>query len=147
MFQVCSHHLISWANQECDALMDGPNKPGNMNELFADATDEPPIQTGADKDMSSPATACLVDAQQYEHVLFIRGLDELTFPYFSRLWISQEKELKSFMQSVLQKTSKLHQLSGELQKNFDDPKATQTLVWMYISDVPMGFDSSNGFSL
>ena len=50
--------------------------------------------------------------------------------------------MKSFMQSVLQKTSKLHQLSGELQKNFDDPKAAQTFVCMYISDVPMGFDSS-----
>ena len=63
--------------------MDGPNKPGNMNALFADATDdEPPTQTGADKDTSSPVTACLVDAQQYEHVSFIHGLDELTFPDF-----------------------------------------------------------------
>ena len=46
------------------------------------------------------------------------------------------------MQSVLQKTSKLHQLSGELQKNFDDPKATQTFVCIYTSDVSIGFYSS-----
>jgi len=73
---------------ESDDPMEGPNKPGNMDALFADTPGaEPATQTGADK----------------------------------------EKDLKSFMQSVLQKTSKLHQLSGELQKNFDDPKATQAV--------------------
>ena len=39
----------------------------------------------------------------------------------------QEKELETFLASVLAKTSGLHKLSGHLQKDFDDPKATKRL--------------------
>ena len=41
----------------------------------------------------------------------------------------QEKDLSTFMTSVLTKTSKLHQLVGELQSKFDDLRTTKCFVW------------------
>lgn len=40
---------------------------------------------------------------------------------------SEEKEINQFIASVLGKTSKLHQLIGELQSKFDDARALKSL--------------------
>ena len=56
VFRICSPIWYHGPNQESDDPMEGPNKPGIMDALFGDTPGgEPATQTGADKDMSSPA--------------------------------------------------------------------------------------------
>lgn len=62
--------------------------------------------------------------------------------YLAKTDMQQEKEMKDFIGSVLCKTTKLHQLVGDLQSKYQDDKATRSgysmsfQVWLALIKVP-----------
>lgn len=89
--------------------MDGPNVPDGAGELLDSDDDTSHQMANGDKEGG------------WWFVLTALGFP---FPIFPAC-ISQlkEKELNHFMSSVLSKTSKLHQLAGELQSKYSDSRA------------------------
>ena len=90
-------------------MMDGPACPVDFLNL-----DEPDQTEEAGSDKAGPAT-------QYLNQMSYGLEPDHAFQH------AQEKELNRFIQSVLNKTSKLHVLVGELQTKYDDPRAAKFL--------------------
>ena len=91
--------------------MDGPSIPGDAGELLDSDDDTSDQMANGDKE---------------GYGVFFSLPRVFNFPFFPAC-IAQlkEKELNHFMSSVLSKTSKLHQLAGELQSKYSDPRASE----------------------
>jgi hypothetical protein len=84
-------------------MMDGPTSPTDFPNL-----EEPDQSEDGGTDKAGP---------QHNPIVF----------HGSEPCPAQEKELNQFIQSVLNKTSKLHVLVGELQSKYDDTRAAKFL--------------------